>query len=51
LDEARGEHPLVWGCFVEGGGLHPHQQAEGVASMMDDDNDSQAKLGEAIPLE
>jgi len=39
LDEAREELPLAWGHFIEG-----------VASMMDDDNDSWAKLGEAIPL-
>jgi len=41
---------LAWDHFVEGRGLHPHQQAKCVTSMMDDDNDSWAKLGEGIPL-
>jgi len=41
---------LAWGHFIEGGGFHPHQQAKGVTSMMDNDNDSQVELGEGIPL-
>jgi len=50
LDEARGQLPLVWGRLVESGGSHPHQQAEGVAPIMDDDNDGWEKPGETIPL-
>jgi len=50
LDKARGELPLAWDCFVEGGGLHPYQQAKCVTSTMDNNNDGQVELGEGIPL-
>ena len=50
LDKARGQLPLAWGHLVESGGSHSHQQAKGVASTMDNDNDGWEKPGETIPL-